>query len=138
VKLWGFYRNSKLEAKSVKQLLGLFFSVLLVAIFTLGTCDFAHAQQATERIIGNVTDPSGAGVSGVHVKATNVATRVSQETKTDREGFFEIPSLPIGTYDVRVMATGFREQVFEHQFCKLLSRYALMPSCGQSCWMVHR
>jgi hypothetical protein len=31
MKLWGFYRNSNLEAKSVKQLLGLFFSVLLVA-----------------------------------------------------------------------------------------------------------
>ena len=111
MKLWGFYRNSNLEAKSVKQLLGLFFSVLLVAIFTLGTSEVARAQQATGRIIGNVTDPSGAGVPGVQVKATNVATRVSQETKTDREGFFEILSLPIGTYDVRVMATGFRREL---------------------------
>ena len=84
MKLWGFYRDSNLEAKSVKQLLGLFFSVLLVAIFTLGTSEVARAQQATGRIIGNVTDPSGAGVPGVQVKATNVATQVSQETKTDR------------------------------------------------------
>ena len=103
----------------MKQLLGLFFSVLLVAIFTLGTSEVAHAQQATGRIIGNVTDPSGAGVPGVRVEATNVATRVSQETKTDREGFFEILSLPIGTYDVRVVATGFREQVFEHQVLQI-------------------
>jgi len=103
----------------VKQLLGLFFAVLLVAIFTLGTSEVAHAQQATGRIIGNVTDPSGAGVPGVRVDATNVATRVSQETKTDREGFFEILSLPIGTYDVRVVATGFREQVFEHQVLQI-------------------
>ena len=48
-----------------------------------------------------------------------MATRVSQETKTDREGFFEILSLPIGTYDVKVMATGFREQVFEHQVLQI-------------------
>ena len=71
----------------MKQLLGLLFPVLLVAIFTLGTSEVAHAQQATGRIIGNVTDPSDAGVPGVQVKATNVATQVSQETKTDREGF---------------------------------------------------
>ena len=103
----------------MKQLLGLFFPVLLVALFTLGTSEVTHAQQATGRIIGNVTDPSGAGVPGVQVKATNVATRVSQETKTDREGFFEILSLPIGTYDVRVVATGFREQVFEHQVLQI-------------------
>jgi hypothetical protein len=103
----------------VKQLLGLFFAVLLVAIFTLGTSEVAHAQQATGRIIGNVTDPSGAGVPGVRVEATNVATRVSQETKTDHEGSFEILLLPIGAYDVRVVATGFREQVFEHQVLQI-------------------
>jgi hypothetical protein len=110
----GFYRMP-IGGKSVKQLFGLFLLVLLVAIFTLGTSEVAHAQQATGRIIGNVTDPSGAGIPGVQVKATNVATQVSQETKTDREGFFEILALPIGAYDVRVTATGFREQLFEHQ-----------------------
>ncbi len=81
-KVMGFYRNSNLEAKSVKQLLG----VLLVAIFTLGRSEVAHAQQATGRIIGNVTDQSGAVIPGVKVTAANVATQVSQETKTDREG----------------------------------------------------
>ena len=65
----------------MKQLLGLFFSVLLVAIFRLGTCEVAHAQQATGRIIGNVTDPSGAGVPGVQVKATNVATRAQSSAR---------------------------------------------------------
>src|ERR1700746_780391 len=103
----------------VKYSLKFVLAIFLAMIFALGTSQPAHAQQAAGRIIGNVTDPSGAGVPGVQVKATNVATQVSQETKTDREGFFEILSLPIGTYDVRVMATGFREQVFEHQVFKI-------------------
>jgi len=111
----GFYRNSNLEAKSVKQLLG----VLLVAIFTLGRSEVAHAQQATGSIIGNVTDQSGAVIPGVKVTAANVATQVSQETKTDREGFFEILSLPIGAYDVRIVAAGFRDQLFEHQILQI-------------------
>jgi hypothetical protein len=91
-----------------------FFSILTVAIFTLGASEVTHAQQATGRIIGSVTDQSDAGIPGVQVKATKVATQVSQETKTDRRGFFEILSLPIGAYDVRVVATGFRKQLFEH------------------------
>jgi hypothetical protein len=76
----------------VKQRLGLFFSVLLVAISALGTCEVAQAQQATKRIISNVTDP-GAGIPGVQIKATNAATQVSQETKIDREEFFEITEM---------------------------------------------
>jgi hypothetical protein len=77
----------------VKQRLGLFFSVLLVAISALGTCEVAQAQQATGRIIGNVSDPGGEGIPGVQIKATNAATQVSQETKIDREEFFEITEM---------------------------------------------
>src|ERR1700740_3075070 len=103
----------------VKYSLKFVLAIFLAMIFTLGTSEVARAQQATGRIIGNVTDPSGAGIPGVQVKATNVATQVSQETKTDRDGFFEILALPIGAYDVRVTATGFREQLFEHQVLQI-------------------
>src|SRR6201998_3716322 len=103
----------------VKYSLKFALTIFLTMIFALGTSLPARAQQATGRIIGNVTDPSGAGVPGVQVKATNVAKRVSQETKRTGKDFFEILSLPIGIYDVRVMATGFREQVFEHQVLQI-------------------
>jgi hypothetical protein len=72
----------------VKQLLGLFFSVLLVAIFRLGTCEVAHAQQATGRIIGNVTDPSGAGVPGVQVKSNKRGHKGAKLSSNGRERYF--------------------------------------------------
>lgn len=103
----------------MKYSLRLFFSILMFAMFALGMSEIARAQQATGRIIGTVTDPSGAAIPDVKVTATNVATQVSQETKTNREGFYEILSLPIGAYDVRIVADGFREQRFEHQVLQI-------------------
>src|SRR5579859_8140543 len=108
-----------LEVASVKYSLRLFFSNLMLVIFAFNTSQIARAQQATGRIIGTVTDPSGGVIPDVKVTATNVATQVSQEAKTNREGFYEIISLPIGAYDVRIAANGFREQLFEHQLLQI-------------------
>jgi hypothetical protein len=71
---------------------GLVFSTL-VAAATWG-------QDATGRIVGNVTDQSGALVVDVKVTARNVATDIVQETTTDKDGFFQVLALPIGTYTV--------------------------------------
>ena len=74
-----------------------------------------QAQDATGRIIGNVSDPSGAAVPDVKVTVTNDKTLISEDTSTDREGFYQVLSLPIGTYTVTVEKEGFRRQVFDHQ-----------------------
>lgn len=75
----------------------------------------AQGQDATGRIIGNVSDPSGAAVPDVKVTVTNDKTLISEDTFTDREGFYQVLSLPIGTYTVTVEKAGFRRQVFDHQ-----------------------
>jgi len=74
-----------------------------------------QAQDATGRIIGNVSDPSGAAVPDAKVTVTNDKTLVSAVTSTDREGFYQVLSLPIGAYTVTVEKEGFRQQVFDHQ-----------------------
>jgi hypothetical protein len=74
-----------------------------------------RAQNAAGRIIGNVTDPSGASVSAATVTVTNVATQVSQQTVTDKEGYFQVLAVPIGTYTIAIEKDGFQRQVFENQ-----------------------
>jgi len=79
------------------------------------TGDVARAQDATGRIVGNVTDQSGAAILGAKVTVTNLGTLISQETSTDKDGFYQVLSLPIGTYRTTVEHAGFRKQVFDHQ-----------------------
>jgi len=83
--------------------------VILVSIPSL------HAQDATGRILGKVTDQSGALVPEVKVTVTNEGTQISSTTVTDSAGFYQVLSLPIGAYHVAIDKDGFREQVFEHQ-----------------------
>jgi hypothetical protein len=74
-----------------------------------------NAQDATGRIVGNVTDPSGASVAGAKITVQNANTGSIEEAESDKDGFYQILSLPIGTYTVTVESTGFRKQVFERQ-----------------------
>jgi len=87
------------------------FALVLLFLASRPSC----AQDATGRIVGNVTDPSGAYISGATVTVTNEGTKISQVTHTDKDGFYQVLSLPIGTYSTAVEITGFRKKVFEHQ-----------------------
>ena len=64
--------------------------------------------QATGSLLGTVNDPSGALVPGATVTATSQSTSISRETKTDANGHYLLPLLPIGTFKLRVTATGFQ------------------------------
>ena len=79
----------------------------LIAILTLAGSGALFAQTAvTGGIEGNVTDPSGAAVSGAAVEATNVADSVVRQTVTNADGAYRFPSLIPGTYSVTVKKTG--------------------------------
>src|ERR1700748_660395 len=66
------------------------------------------AQELVAHIRGTVTDPSGAGVPGAAVRATNTQTQVPTTVITNDDGSYEFLSLPPGTYDVTVTKGGFR------------------------------
>jgi hypothetical protein len=74
-----------------------------------------YAQDATGRIIGNVTDPSGSAVAGATVTVDNVSTHIVETTTTNKEGYYQVLSLPIGYYQVTIVQTGFSKEVFENQ-----------------------
>lgn len=82
------------------------FSIVLVAFLLIAQ---AVAQGgATGAITGTVQDPSGAVVAGADVRITNQDTKVVERTlKTDAEGSFVAPLLPVGTYTVSVQSASF-------------------------------
>ena len=89
---------------------------LLLSVFTiLLLAPAGRAQNAAGRIIGNVSDPSGAAISDASVIATNVATQVSRQTTTDKDGFYQLLALPIGSYSVVIEKEGFQRQMFDGQ-----------------------
>jgi Carboxypeptidase regulatory-like domain len=59
-------------------------------------------------ISGRVTDPSGAVIPKAQVTAIDTGTGVQHITRTDASGFYSLPDLPIGTYEVVVRHQGFK------------------------------
>ena len=88
---------------------------LFLNIITSVWAGEAMAQNAGGRILGNITDQTGASISGAQVTVTNIATQISQQTTTDTDGFYQVPGLPIGVYRVTVELSGFQQEVFENQ-----------------------
>ncbi len=79
--------------------------------FLLLSAYAALAQDTTGKIAGNVTDPSGALVTGAHVRVTNVETSISKSVITNAQGYYEVTQLPIGRYEVAVESTGFQQAI---------------------------
>jgi hypothetical protein len=78
-------------------------SLLLLAL--VGT---AWAQTGTSRIVGTVTDSTGAVVSGAKVTAIDEATNVTHTTVTSPAGNYSFESMVPGSYTIRVQAEGFK------------------------------
>jgi hypothetical protein len=59
-------------------------------------------------LVGTVTDPSGSVVVGAKVVGVNRDTKVEYTGTTNAEGYYSIPFINPGTYDVTVSMKGFR------------------------------
>ena len=62
----------------------------------------------TGDVVGTVTDPSNAVVSGATVRLISVDTGASVEVKTNASGSYRIPLVKPGNYKVSVTQSGFR------------------------------
>jgi hypothetical protein len=65
-------------------------------------------------IQGTVTDPSGAAVAKAQITATNTDTGVQFTRQTTSHGIYSIAPLPVGTYNVEVVAKGFQRLLQEN------------------------
>ena len=82
-------------------------SLLLFVVVFLLMATFSPAQTFRGTILGSVTDTSGAVIPGTTVKVRNVDTGLERVTQTSADGSYNVPELPIGTYNVTCSQTGF-------------------------------
>ena len=66
----------------------------------------AFAQSGAGSIQGTVSDSSGAVIPGASIHVVNQDTGVASDTKTNGVGFYQVPGLFTGTYNVTVTAPG--------------------------------
>src|SRR5271165_5982635 len=69
------------------------------------------AQGASGRILGRVSDPTGAVLSGAKVTLINEATNVSRNGLTNDSGDFSFVEVVPGTYTIQYELTGFKKNV---------------------------
>ncbi len=80
--------------------------VLVVCLFVVIPYTlFAQAGAAT--LTGQVTDPTGAAISGATVSVKNVGTGLTEKSISDAQGVYRISPLPSGTYTLTAVAKGF-------------------------------
>jgi Carboxypeptidase regulatory-like domain len=82
-------------------------TALLVALSVLFQLNTAWADVGG-KITGVVKDQTDAVIAGATVDAVNTATGVKQTTKTDEQGSYAFPILPVGQYEIDVTADGFK------------------------------
>ena len=70
-----------------------------------------RAQGTGGRVLGRISDPTGAVLSGVKVTAVNDATAVSQDTLSNDSGDYVFPNLVVGTYSISFDLSGFKNSV---------------------------
>src|SRR6185312_8507992 len=83
--------------------------LLLAALFLLPSS--ALAQEVTASIVGTVVDPSGAAVNGATITAKDLDRGTVLTTTTNDAGAFNISSVPVGRYQVKVEAKGFQSVI---------------------------
>src|SRR6266849_1682253 len=83
-----------------------FVVVLLVGV--LGVLQAAWGQEVTAAIVGTVTDPSGAPIKDATVTATDTERGTVRTVITNDAGAYNVTRVPVGTYDLRISATGFQ------------------------------
>ena len=79
------------------------FSTLVIVSIAI----YAHAQTTTGTVLGYVTDPSGAILSGARVTIINEATGLTRTVTTNASGEYVIALLPVGRYMLTFEAGDF-------------------------------
>ena len=82
-----------MQYQAAKPILHSFGSMVVLLLF-IATAVSAQTFRGT--ILGTVTDPNGALVSGAKITVKNTSTGLERSTKTDDAGNYTVAELPIG------------------------------------------
>jgi len=82
---------------------------LAVALGCLTASALAQETIHFASLAGNVTDQTGAVVSGASVTVRQKSTNLAKTDTTDPDGRFRFPYLPVGDFELTVHAKGFND-----------------------------
>jgi hypothetical protein len=68
-----------------------------IGLLSIAFCAILAAQ-GSGVVFGNITDVSGGAVPSVTVTVTNEATQISENVKSNEQGYYLFPDLRAGTY----------------------------------------
>src|SRR5262249_49021603 len=68
-------------------------------------------QSFSAAMSGVVRDPSGAVLPGVSITAKHIESGLTRTVNTNETGGYNIPSLPVGAYEVAAELAGFKQEV---------------------------
>ena len=91
------------------QLRAVWGRVAIAATLLVAVPGVARAQFERASVSGTVTDQSGGVVPGVTVTALRTQTQQSTTAVTDASGYYTLPSLQPGLYDISVELDGFKK-----------------------------
>jgi len=86
------------------------FALLCVGLLTMWAPQSAQAQVLYGTLLGNVTDSTGAAITGATVVATNSGTGIAKTATTDNTGSYRLSDLEPGAYEVSVTANRFAKE----------------------------
>jgi hypothetical protein len=98
------FRRTALSAAHDAPAIRIVLVVLILSLMSVTTT----AQSTAGRILGNITDQSGASVTGANVVITDIQRGTSRSFVTDTSGDYAAPDLIPGTYKIHLEAKGFK------------------------------
>ncbi len=83
------------------------FLLCSVVLWLSSTAPVMAQSTNTGTVVGNVTDPSGAVVSGANVTLSNTSTKTARTQPTNQAGRYIFVDVDPGTYDLTISKQGF-------------------------------
>ena len=83
---------------------------VVIAVLVLCLTGLAFPQSDTGRLIGTVTDASGAAVAGATIKVTELSTNRTVSVQSQGDGSYVVNALPVGSYKVEATQQSFKSE----------------------------
>src|ERR1044072_8131418 len=97
----------------MKRILSLILTIVLLTAGALSSAGSAFAQAviAVAQLNGTVRDSTGAVVPNASISLRNLDTNRAYTATSDSSGYYIVPNLLPGTYELKVSSTGFEPRV---------------------------
>jgi hypothetical protein len=81
---------------------------IVTALFVLSILSISLSAQVAGSISGTIKDVSGGVMPGVSITAIHTALGTQIASRTDAQGFYSLPKVPVGRYELLIQIDGFK------------------------------